>query len=59
MSEEFMNDELFSELLDSVREGGDIAIREYDGREVHVVFKETEEDSYLVFTVIKPRIRHR
>ncbi len=45
--------------LESGDNGGDIAIREYDGREVHVVFKETEEDSYLVFTVIKPRIQYR
>ena len=45
--------------LESGDNGGDIAIREYDEREVHVVFKETEEESYLIFTVIKPRIRHR
>jgi hypothetical protein len=43
--------------LESGDNGGDIAIREYDGREVHVIFKEKEEDVYLVFTVIKPRIR--
>ena len=43
--------------LEAGDNGGDMAIREYDGREVRVVFKETEEDVYLVFTVIKPRIR--
>ena len=37
--------------------GGDIAIRRYGWREVHVVFREVEPDTYLVFTVIKLRVR--
>ena len=39
--------------------GGDIAIRRYDGREVRVVFGKPEEDTYLVYTVIKPRTQKR
>jgi hypothetical protein len=38
--------------------GGDIAIRRYGAREVRVVFVEPEDDNYVVYTVIKPRIRN-
>ncbi len=37
--------------------GSDIAIRRYGGREVRVVYGEPEENNYVVYTVIKPRIR--
>ena len=37
--------------------GGNIAIRRYGWREVHVVYDEPEEDKYIIYTVIKPRIR--
>ncbi|VAW29808.1 hypothetical protein MNBD_CHLOROFLEXI01-4137 [hydrothermal vent metagenome] len=37
--------------------GGDIAIRRYGGREVRVIYGEPEENNYVVYTVIKPRIR--
>lgn len=39
--------------------GGDIAIRRYGAREVRIVFDEPEEDTYLIYTVIKPRIQKR
>jgi hypothetical protein len=38
---------------------GDIAIRRYDGREVRVVYGELEDDTYVVYTVIKPKIQKR
>lgn len=37
--------------------GGDIAIRRYGGRDVRVVYSEPSEDKYVVYTVIKPRVR--
>lgn len=37
--------------------GGDIAIRRYGAREVRIVYDEPEEGTYVVYTVIKPRIR--
>lgn len=43
--------------VESGDNGGDIAIRRYGGREVRVVYGEPEEDNYVVYTVIKPRIR--
>jgi hypothetical protein len=39
--------------------GGNMAIRRYGGREVRVVYSELEEDTYLIYTVIKPRIQKR
>lgn len=39
--------------------GGEIAIRRYGIREVRVVYGKPEEDTYLVYTVIKPRIQRR
>jgi hypothetical protein len=35
--------------------GGDVAIRRYGGREVHVVYGEPEEDTFVIYTVIKPK----
>jgi len=35
--------------------GGDVAIRRYDGREVRVVYSEPEEDTFVIYTVIKPK----
>jgi hypothetical protein len=43
--------------IESGDNGGDIAIRRYGGREVRVVYGETNEDEYIVYTVIKPRVR--
>lgn len=37
--------------------GGDIAIRHYGARELRVVYDEPEEDTYLIYTVIKPRVK--
>jgi len=37
--------------------GGDIAIRRYGEREVRVVYGEPEQDTYVIYTVIKPRIQ--
>ena len=39
--------------------GGDIAIRRYGSREVRIVFGEPEDDTYVVYTVIKPRVKKR
>ncbi len=39
--------------------GGDVVLRRYGRREVHVVYGELEEDVFLIYTVIKPRIRDR
>jgi hypothetical protein len=39
--------------------GGDVAIRRYGGREVRVVYGELEDDTYVVYTVIKPKIQKR
>jgi hypothetical protein len=39
--------------------GGDIAIRRYGGREVRVVYGEPEEGHYVVYTVMKPRVRSK
>ena len=37
----------------------DIAIRQYGQREVRVVYNEIEEDVYLIYTVIKPRVKRQ
>jgi len=37
--------------------GGDMAIKRFLYREVRVVFAEIEEDTYFVYTVMKPKIR--
>ncbi|HEX6387122.1 MAG TPA: DUF4258 domain-containing protein [Anaerolineae bacterium] len=47
------------DILEPGDSGGSIAIRRYGGREVRVVYDEPEEDVYVVFTVIKPKIRNR
>jgi hypothetical protein len=39
--------------------GGDVAILRYGGREVRVVYGELEDDTYVVYTVIKPKIQKR
>ncbi len=36
--------------------GGDIAIRNYGEREVRVVYDEPEESTFIIFTVMKPRV---
>jgi hypothetical protein len=41
--------------IESGDNGGDMAIRRYGGREVRVVYGEPEEDTYVVYTVIKPK----
>lgn len=43
--------------IESGDNGGDIAIRRYGRREVRVVYGEPEEDKYVIYTVIKPRVR--
>lgn len=45
--------------LEAGDNGGTIAIRQYEGREVRVVFNEIEEDVYLIYTVMKPKSRNR
>jgi hypothetical protein len=35
--------------------GGDRAIRHYGERDVRVVYREVEEDVFVIFTVMKPR----
>jgi hypothetical protein len=39
--------------------GQEIAIKQYGNREVRVVYEETDVDSVVVYTVMKPRIRRR
>ena len=39
--------------------GGNTAVRRYGGREVHVVYGKLEENVFLIYTVIKPRIRNK
>jgi hypothetical protein len=39
--------------------GGDIAIRRYGTRQVQVVYNEVEKETYLIYTVIRPRIQKR
>ncbi len=50
---------LFPDRIEPGENGGDIAVRRYVGREVHVVFSEPEEDVFIIYTVMKPRIRNR
>jgi hypothetical protein len=38
--------------------GEEIAIKRYGNREVRVVYEETDVDRIVVYTVMKPRIRH-
>ncbi len=45
--------------IESGDNGGDIAIRQYGQREVRVVYNEIEEDVYLIYTVIKPRVKRQ
>lgn len=37
----------------------EIAIRGYGVREVRVVYKEIEPETYLIYTVMKPKVRDR
>lgn len=39
--------------------GGDMAIKRYGYREVRVVYAEPEEETFLIYTVMKTRIHHR
>lgn len=36
--------------------GEEIAVKQYGTREVRVVYEETETDTFVIFTVINPRI---
>ncbi|MCX7853284.1 MAG: DUF4258 domain-containing protein [Caldilineales bacterium] len=38
--------------------GEEIAIKRFGAREVRVVYKETETDSFVIYTVMKPRVRN-
>ena len=39
--------------------GGHMAIKRYGNREVRVVYVETEAETFLIYTVMKPRIHQK
>lgn len=39
--------------------GEEIAVKNYDNREIRIVYDRIETDTYLIITVMKPKVRSR